>query len=115
MKTVLGTLSLADGTAIPRALKTDAEGRFDWEGVTPGVMRIGFELGGVAFSDALGKAIEARPGRRPRQRCPQGRPRQGQGQLEGDLPFEYHFDGSQGHWYGIEGIDWHLRTGRRAQ
>jgi len=61
-KQVLGTLSLADGTALPRTLTTDAEGRFDWEGVTPGVMRICFELGGVVFSDALGKAIEARPG-----------------------------------------------------
>ncbi|MHC4206281.1 MAG: hypothetical protein ACYSTT_16645 [Planctomycetota bacterium] len=29
--------------------------------------------------------------------------------LEGNLPFEYNFDGDEGHWHGIEGIDWHLR------
>jgi hypothetical protein len=35
--------------------------------------------------------------------------------LEGNLPFEYNFDGNQGHWHGLHGIDWHLRTGRQAQ
>ena len=217
-KQVLGTLSLADGTALPRTLTTDAEGRFDWEGVTPGVMRICFELGGVVFSDALGKAIEARPGQaedlgnvvlkaglkkakvirdnyaralqQPQeitqaaqeffkkirtadydyflkdpadwQRFPIfgyyqtykwydelvqwmsrtfrtnpitsvqlgqvfASPKKVNGHdglptvpyrltlkdgtlLEGDLPFEYNFDGRQGRWYGVEGIDWHLRT-----
>ena len=29
--------------------------------------------------------------------------------LEGDLPFEYNFDGGKGHWHGMEGIDWHLK------
>ncbi len=29
--------------------------------------------------------------------------------LEGNLPFEYNFDGDKGHWHGIHGIDWHLR------
>jgi hypothetical protein len=29
--------------------------------------------------------------------------------LEGNLPFEYNFDGGKGHWHGIHGIDWHLR------
>jgi hypothetical protein len=28
--------------------------------------------------------------------------------LEGNLPFEYNFDGGEGHWHGIHGIDWHL-------
>jgi hypothetical protein len=30
--------------------------------------------------------------------------------LQGNLPFEYNYDGGQGHWHGIEGIDWHLQT-----
>jgi len=30
--------------------------------------------------------------------------------LEGDLPFEYNFDGGKGHWHGMEGIDWHLQS-----
>lgn len=29
--------------------------------------------------------------------------------LEGNLPFEYNFDGDKGHWHGLEGIDWHLK------
>ena len=29
--------------------------------------------------------------------------------LEGNLPFEYNFDGGEGHWHGIQGIDWHLK------
>ncbi len=29
--------------------------------------------------------------------------------LEGNLPFEYNFDGGKGHWYGFHGIDWHLK------
>ncbi|HWH71895.1 MAG TPA: carboxypeptidase-like regulatory domain-containing protein [Candidatus Sulfotelmatobacter sp.] len=29
--------------------------------------------------------------------------------LEGNLPFEYNFDGAKGHWHGLEGIDWHLQ------
>jgi len=29
--------------------------------------------------------------------------------LDGDLPFEYNFDDDEGRWYGIHGIDWHLR------
>jgi hypothetical protein len=29
--------------------------------------------------------------------------------LEGDLPFEYNFDGGVGHWHGMEGIDSHLQ------
>ncbi len=29
--------------------------------------------------------------------------------LQGDLPFEYNFDGNKGHWHGLEGIDWHLQ------
>ena len=29
--------------------------------------------------------------------------------LDGNLPFEYNFGGDQGHWHGIQGIDWHLR------
>ena len=31
------------------------------------------------------------------------------GVLEGDLAFEYNFDGGVGHWHGMEGIDWHLQ------
>lgn len=30
--------------------------------------------------------------------------------LEGNLPFEYNFDGGKGHWHGIQGIDWHLKN-----
>ena len=30
--------------------------------------------------------------------------------LEGNLPFEYNFDGGKGHWHGIHGIDWHLKN-----
>jgi protocatechuate 3,4-dioxygenase beta subunit len=29
--------------------------------------------------------------------------------LEGNLPFEYNFDGGKGHWHGIQGIDWHIK------
>jgi len=29
--------------------------------------------------------------------------------LEGNLPFEYNFDGGKGHWHGIHGIDWHIK------
>ena len=29
--------------------------------------------------------------------------------LEGNLPFEYNFDGDKGHWHGIHGIDWHIK------
>jgi protocatechuate 3,4-dioxygenase beta subunit len=29
--------------------------------------------------------------------------------LSGSLPFEYNFDGNEGHWHGIQGIDWHLK------
>jgi len=29
--------------------------------------------------------------------------------LQGDLPFEYNFDGDKGHWHGMQGIDWHLQ------
>ncbi len=29
--------------------------------------------------------------------------------LEGELPFEYNFDGVKGHWHGMKGIDWHLK------
>ena len=29
--------------------------------------------------------------------------------LEGNLPFEYNFDGGKGHWHGMEGLDWHKR------
>ncbi|MEN6385625.1 MAG: M56 family metallopeptidase [Phycisphaerales bacterium] len=29
--------------------------------------------------------------------------------IQGDLPFEYNFDGGKGHWHGMEGIDWHLQ------
>jgi len=29
--------------------------------------------------------------------------------LSGNLPFEYNFDGGEGHWHGIQGIDWHLK------
>jgi hypothetical protein len=29
--------------------------------------------------------------------------------LEGNLPFEYNFDGGKRHWHGIHGIDWHIQ------
>lgn len=29
--------------------------------------------------------------------------------LQGQLAFGYDFDADQGHWHGMEGIDWHLR------
>jgi len=29
--------------------------------------------------------------------------------LQGNLPFEYNFDGDKGHWHGMQGIDWHLQ------
>ncbi len=29
--------------------------------------------------------------------------------LEGKLPFEFNFDGGEGHWHGMQGIDWHLK------
>ena len=29
--------------------------------------------------------------------------------LEGNLPFQFAFDGDIPHWHGIEGLDWHLR------
>jgi hypothetical protein len=29
--------------------------------------------------------------------------------LEGDLAFEFNFDGDVPHWHGMEGIDWHLQ------
>jgi len=33
--------------------------------------------------------------------------------LEGNLPFEYNFDGGKGRWHGIHGIDWYLATASR--
>jgi protocatechuate 3,4-dioxygenase beta subunit len=29
--------------------------------------------------------------------------------LQGNLPFEYNFDGGKGHWHGIHRIDWHIK------
>jgi hypothetical protein len=29
--------------------------------------------------------------------------------LQGDLPCDYVFEGTTGHWFGIQGIDWHLQ------
>jgi hypothetical protein len=29
--------------------------------------------------------------------------------LQGDLPCDYVFEGTAGHWFGIQGIDWHLQ------
>jgi hypothetical protein len=34
--------------------------------------------------------------------------------LEGNLPFEYTFDGDAPHWHGLQGIDWHL-NGEKQQ
>ncbi|HUW19580.1 MAG TPA: hypothetical protein VMW16_09780 [Sedimentisphaerales bacterium] len=31
--------------------------------------------------------------------------------LQGNLPFEFNFDGDIPHWHGIHGIDWHLQDG----
>jgi hypothetical protein len=28
--------------------------------------------------------------------------------LQGQLAFEYNFDGGEGHWHSMQGIDWHL-------
>ncbi len=35
--------------------------------------------------------------------------------LEGNLPFEFNFDGDVPHWHGLHGIDWHLQKGSSSQ
>jgi len=62
-KRVLTTLNFADGIAYSRECKTESDGRFRLEGITPGVVRLSVEMDGVIFEDPLGKAIEVGPGR----------------------------------------------------
>ncbi len=214
---VLATLNLAEGTTWQRGLRTDTQGRFQLDRVTPGILRLSFQINEVEFSDPLGKAVEARPGQvealgdivlkngldkpntirdkhahaleRPQEitRAAQtlfdkiraanyddflkenadwqtfpivgfyqthqwfdflvtwmsrtfktnpitrvelgevfANPQKINGYqglpaipykltlkdgtvLQGNLPFEYNFDGGKGHWHGLEGIDWHLQ------
>lgn len=61
-KPVLGTLNLADGTAFNPGFKTDTSGRFQLEGLTPGILRLSFEISKVEYNDPVGKPVEARPG-----------------------------------------------------
>jgi hypothetical protein len=35
--------------------------------------------------------------------------------LQGNLPFEFNFDGDVPHWHGLHGIDWHLRQESSSQ
>ena len=30
--------------------------------------------------------------------------------LQGNLPFQYEFEEGTGHWFALQGIDWHLRN-----
>ncbi len=216
-KPVRCTISAADGADYHSGFKTDAEGKFSLGGITPGILRLSFEIEGTEFADALGKSLELRPAAAEtlgnivlknglnkakviRQKHAQAmeqteeitfaaeaffkkiqnadydyflqpnanwqrfplvnfyqthhwfdvmvtwmsrtfktnpivtvelgqvfpNPKKLNGVeglptvpykvtlkdgtlLQGDLPFEYNFDGNQGHWHGLEGVDWHLQ------
>lgn len=216
-KVVVATFNVADGSELYRHFKTEPNGAFRLDGFNPAVVRPSFEIEGTLFADALGRAVEVRPGQledlgeitlkngsnkssiiwekharaldqpheitqaanelfekirtadydyflKPRanwQRFPivgfyqthhgfdnlvvwmsttfktnpivkvelgkvVASPKEVNGQkglptvpyrltlkdgslLQGNLPFEYNFDGNKGHWHGLEGIDWHLQ------
>jgi hypothetical protein len=59
---VLTTLNFADGTAYPRRVKTESDGRYRLEGIAPGVLKLSVEMDGVIFADPLGKSVEVGPG-----------------------------------------------------
>jgi len=61
-QTVLCMLALADGAEVRRNVRTDAEGRFHLEGLTPGIVRLSLEIGRVVFADVTGPAFELKPG-----------------------------------------------------
>ena len=217
LKPVRCTVTAADGADYHKGFKTDPEGDFQLQGITPGILKFSFEIEGTEFADALGKAIELRPASAETvgnivlkdglnkarvieqkharandqtqeitlaaeeffkklrtadydyflkpgadwQRFPLFNfyqthhwfdvmvtwmsrtfktnpivnvelgqvfptPKKFNGVeglptvpykvtlkdgtlLEGNLPFEYNFDGNKGHWHGLEGVDWHLQ------
>lgn len=61
-KTARVTLSFADGIQTQFSLRPDAEGRFHMEGLTPGIVKLSVEIGGVTFTDVTGLAFELKPG-----------------------------------------------------
>ena len=61
-KRVLGNLSLADGFFSVQRFKTEADGRFQLQRITPGVLKLSLEIDGVIFTNVLGQPREVRPG-----------------------------------------------------
>jgi hypothetical protein len=61
-KAVICALAYADGVTLRRDVRTDAEGRFHLEGLTPGVARLSVEMGPVAFGEVTAQAFELKPG-----------------------------------------------------
>ncbi len=61
-KAVVCTLAFADGVTLRRDVRTDAEGRFHLEGLTPGVAKLSLEIGPVVFGEVTAQAFELKPG-----------------------------------------------------
>jgi len=61
-RTVTCTLAFADGVTVRRDVRTDAEGRFHLDKLTPGMARLSVEIGTVAFADVTAHAFELKPG-----------------------------------------------------
>jgi protocatechuate 3,4-dioxygenase beta subunit len=56
------TLDFADGIQMRRDFRTDAQGRFTLERLTPGIVKLSVEMGSVAFADVTGQTFELKPG-----------------------------------------------------
>jgi protocatechuate 3,4-dioxygenase beta subunit len=56
------TLGSADGTRREEGAKTDAEGRFQMDRLTPGILTLSMEINKVLFDNVTGQPFELKPG-----------------------------------------------------
>lgn len=58
----LWTLAFADGVQGRQGIRTDSEGRFDLNRLTPGFVTLSIEIDSVLFKNVVGEPVELKPG-----------------------------------------------------